>query len=67
MRREFRVHKLSDEGLKVAGELAAKFSELADYVEQVGDSNPEKTIAFRKLEEASFYAKKSLAERYATN
>ena len=65
-RPEFKVHKLTDEGLTKAAEMGQRFSELVDWLEHqdVCMPGPEFTIAKRKLEEACFYAKKSMAQRH---
>lgn len=64
MRPEFKFHKLSDEGQRLAVEIAERFTLLTDYLEEVSISGPELTIAKRKLEEACFYAKKAMAQRH---
>jgi len=63
MRKEFTVHLLNEAGIELAQKMAEKYSELADWIEQcLAVGSPEATIAFRKLEESCFYAKKSLAQ-----
>lgn len=64
IRQEFKVHRLTEDGLKIAGDMAQKFSELVDYLEEVGMPSPELTLAKRKLEEACFYGKKAMAQRH---
>ena len=62
MRNEFKVHRLTEEGLNYAVTMGEKFSDLLDWLETVCQSSAELTICKRKLEEASFYSKKSLAQ-----
>lgn len=63
VRAEFGVHKLNKVGIERANEMAVRFSALVNWLEQEGgcSSSPEFTIVKRKLEEACFYAKKSMA------
>lgn len=64
-RQEFKVHKLSADGLKLAEGMADRFSALLDWLEgDVCMPCSELTIAKRKLEEACFYAKKAMAQRH---
>lgn len=60
MRQEFRVHKLSDEGLTKTGLLADSFSDLLDRIEDLCGKD---AIVRTKLEEACFFAKKALASK----
>lgn len=64
MRDEFKVHLLSEDGIKRAKDLAEAFSELLDKLEGICPGSPEFTISKRKLEEACFYAKKAMAQKY---
>lgn len=56
---------LSEDGKKHAVDMAIKFSVLVDYLDTICPTSPEFTIAKRKLEEACFYAKKSMAQNYS--
>ena len=75
MRKEFKVHILSDEGIGKVKLLAEKFSDLLDYIEQARSEEnvdgmtyctnaKELAIVATKLEEASFFAKKAMAMCY---
>lgn len=57
----FKVHKLNETGLNRARELAEKFDALAQFIDGIGQDGREKSLAMTKLEEASFFSKKSLA------
>ena len=63
MRAEFAVHILNEDGIKKAKEMAVKFSELLDWLEQDGMCNPsrELSLAKTKIEESCFFAKKAMA------
>lgn len=63
MRKEFQVHILNAQGLELAAQMSERFSDLLDWLYGVCESSPELTIASRKLEEASFYAKKAMAQQ----
>lgn len=64
MRKEFKFHKLNEDGQAKANSLAAVYNGLCDsVVDIVKQSSPELTIAIRKLEESCFYAKKAMAEQ----
>lgn len=64
MRKEFKFHKLNEEGQKKAIVLAENYNSLADSITAIiGSGSPEATIAIRKLEESCFYAKKAMAEQ----
>jgi len=58
----FTVHKLNADGLSEAEELAQRFSDLLSYTESVGIDARLNAIVRTKLEEACFFAKKSLAK-----
>lgn len=67
MKKEFQVHRLNESGMAAAKTLAEGFSTLLDQVEeqcQGGDGRC-LAIARTKLEEACFFAKKSLASNPA--
>lgn len=57
----FQVHKLNEGGLKIAGELATAFDELLSKLRAICPEGREFAIVKTKLEEASFFAKKSIA------
>lgn len=58
----FRVHRLNESGLNKADKLANCFTQLKESIdEMVPGSSREKSIALTKLEEACFFAKKSIA------
>ena len=64
IRDEFKVHPLNDEGMKKAEGLAEDFSKFLDRVEQVcGKDGREMAIVLTKLREASFQAKRAIAQR----
>jgi len=57
----FKVHKLNAVGLQKAGELADAFSQLLSKLEEICPEGREFSLVKTKLEEASFFAKKSMA------
>ena len=57
----FTVHKLNADGLSQAEELAQRFSELLDFTDSIGFDPRLDAIVKTKLEEACFFAKKSMA------
>jgi hypothetical protein len=61
MEKEFEVHMLNESGKKLAVDLAGKFSDLLVYCKSVGQQGRELSLVGTKLEEACFFAKKSLA------
>lgn len=65
MRPEFAVHMLNDTGKKKAAEIANEFSGLLIMLERItaNESSREMSIVRTKLEEASFYAKKAMANQ----
>lgn len=64
-RPEFQVHPLNEDGINKAKILARDFSTfLNEIISIVGaEHNREMSIVKTKLEEASFFAKKALANR----
>lgn len=64
MRKEFEVHLLNEEGIKLAKEMAQKFSDLLEWCHGVGQSpSRELSLVATKLEEACFFAKKAMAQK----
>jgi hypothetical protein len=61
----FQVHRLSAEGLARAEELAERFDALLTFITEHVEPTREYSLAVTKLEEASFYAKKALAQSHA--
>lgn len=58
---EFKVHRLNDQGLAKADELAKHFAELLARVEALVPPGRERAIVTTKLQEASYFAKMGLA------
>jgi len=64
IRREFEVHLLNNEGIEKARHMAGLFSVFLDQLEDItGTDGREVAIVRTKLEEASFFAKKAMANR----
>ncbi len=62
IRNEFQVHRLNDEGMARANDLARLFSEFLSGVEcHTGTEGRDVAIVRTKLQEASFYAKRAMA------
>ena len=61
MHKEFEVHLLNKRGISIAQSLALRFDELLSWLETVLPEGREFSITKTKLEEASFFAKKSMA------
>lgn len=59
----FEVHLLNDIGIKKCKELADRFEDLAKFVASNGFPSRQRSTALAKLEEACFFAKKSLAQK----
>lgn len=57
----FKVNLLSDEGIDKANRIAAAFNALTDALAADCPPSRELSIAYTKLEEACFFAKKSVA------
>lgn len=64
MRQEYKHPVVPSEGLPLITTLSQKFSDLADWVEENGEPCPDKKVALRKLEEAYYYASKSILLAY---
>ena len=63
-RNEFKVHRLNEDGMTEAQLLAEEFSTFLDGVEKIcGAGGREMAIVRTKLQEASFFAKRALAEK----
>lgn len=63
-REEFAFHKLNADGQKAVQQIAQEFSRLLDELEIItGNSSRYYSLCRTKLEEASFFAKKSVAVR----
>jgi hypothetical protein len=60
--KEFQVHLLNEEGINSAKMLAEKFSLLLQYVRKISEPGRELALVATKLEEASFFAKKAMAQ-----
>jgi hypothetical protein len=64
IRKEFTVHMLNQEGKDKAALIAEGFSRCLNLLEDVcGSDGREMSIVRTKLEEASYYAKRSMAQR----
>ena len=61
MNEAFQVHRLNEDGLEKAQELAEAFDDLLSFTDSVGVDPRLNAIVRTKLEEACFFAKKSLA------
>lgn len=61
MEKEFAVHMLNDLGKLHAVNMANKFSDLLAWCKTVGEPGREMALMATKLEEACFFAKKSMA------
>ena len=62
MANEFRVHRLNPEGLRQAEEIATAFQILLDKVKTIVPAGEELTNMRIALQEASYWAKRGLAE-----
>lgn len=61
MNKEFEVHKLNERGFATAREIASNFDNLLSYLTENCPAGRELSIVRTKLEEACFFAKKSIA------
>lgn len=61
MNKEFQVHKLNQEGINKAVQIAELFDNLMQKLKDHCPAGREFSIVATKLEEASFFAKKSMA------
>lgn len=58
----FTVHKLNRTGFEKAFTLAEEFSRLAYFIEENIPEGRERSIAMTHLQDASFHAKRAMAE-----
>lgn len=63
MNKEFEVHKLNEPGINNAKKIASMFNQLIEELKTVCPDGREFSIVRTKLEEACFFAKKSMASR----
>ena len=61
MNNEFEVHILTDNGISKAKEIAVVFDEALNFLKIICPEGREFAIVKTKLEEACFFAKKSMA------
>ena len=63
----FEVHKLNEQGLALARDIAGKFEDLLLNLEKMSGDPPNRewSIVKTKLEEACFFAKKAMANKTA--
>lgn len=61
MKHEFCVHRLNAEGLAKATALGEAFSTLLETIEALTPPGRERSLVVTKLQEASFFAKRSIA------
>jgi len=59
----FKVHRLNENGLKKAEEIAAAFNDCLIRLRSMCADGREFSIVKTKLEEAAFFAKKSMANQ----
>lgn len=62
MRNEFQVHLLNDAGLDKATQLGEIFSEALDKIEKLVPAGRPRSLVVTKLQEASYWAKRGIAE-----
>lgn len=67
MNPEFKVHRLNEEGLQNAEELASSFDSLLETVKRFVPAGRYLAVVKTKLEEACFFAKKGIAEQEKFN
>lgn len=65
MRKEFKFHKLNDQGMGRSQKIAEAFDALANTIEEYVPVGRERSIVTTKLEEACFFAKKGMAQELA--
>jgi hypothetical protein len=59
---EFKVHLLNAQGLQRAGDLATAYEELLAKIRELVPAGRPQSIAITKLQEASFWSKRGIAE-----
>ncbi|MCU1338859.1 MAG: hypothetical protein JWO19_4440 [Bryobacterales bacterium] len=59
----FKVHRLNDDGMKCAEEIAAAFNDCLSRLSGMCTEGREFSIVKTKLEEAAFFAKKAMANQ----
>lgn len=59
----FRVHILNETGIAKARRIAAAFNDLLMVLNEVCVPGRERSLVYTKLEEAAFFAKKSMASQ----
>ncbi len=65
MHKEFEVNRLTKEGLAVMDQIAILFDNLLTAIENIGSEDRNgMSIVSHKLQEACFFAKKTLARKY---
>jgi hypothetical protein len=62
MNKLFTVHRLNAKGLSLAGSIARAFSDFLDKLEATCPEGRDLAIVRTKLQEANFFAKRSIAE-----
>jgi hypothetical protein len=62
MNKLFTVHRLNTKGLELAGTIAQAFSDFLDTIEATCPDGRDLAIVRTKLQEANFFAKRSIAE-----
>ena len=67
MNKEFQTHKLSEAGFKKARAIAQAFDDCLEKLKELCPEGREFSITKTKLEEAAFFAKKSMASAYTVN
>lgn len=67
MNKEFEVHKLNDDGMTKAKAIAQAFDVCLETLKTLCVDGREFSITKTKLEEASFFAKKSMASQQVNN
>lgn len=62
---EFSVHRLNEDGLKKAEQIAGAFDALLAVLDGLGVGGRERAIVVTKMQEASFFAKRAIATQPA--
>ena len=61
-RAEFEIYNLNDNWRLKAGEITNGFSQLLDLIDSIVPAGRERALVVTKLQEACFWAKRSLAQ-----